>query len=88
MDFYELMEILIEGHTWNNEQRKADALGVVRELKAMNAFGTLTGTVAVTKHDHVMVWQYTNGTKWQECSYCHEKTEPEFHNGTTWSRYR
>jgi hypothetical protein len=81
MDFYEVIEILIEGHTWNNEGRKADALEVVKQLRTLNALGTVTAQTDVAVHEHAWAWQYNGGypdaIRWQVCTVCGKKMEPE-----------
>ena len=74
MDLYELLEILTEGHTWSYEGRKADALQLIRDLKAINAFGTVVAGTSANAHQHQWVDQFSNDMKWARCAVCQGET--------------
>lgn len=74
MDLYELLEILTEGHTWASEGRKADALQLIRDLRAINAFGTVVAGTSANAHEHRWVNQYSDGMRWGKCNICQGET--------------
>lgn len=74
MNLYELLTILVEGHTWNHEARKADALQLLRDLEAIGALGTVVGYTETTAHEHVWQPKTTDQVRWMECSVCHGET--------------
>lgn len=74
MNFYTLLRLFIEDVVWRSEALKSDALKLVDELEKFNAFGTFTGSIETTVHDHVWEWQadVSSGitTYWQRCRVC------------------
>jgi hypothetical protein len=74
VNLYELLNILVEGHTWNHEGRKADALQLIRDLESVNALGTVVGYTEANAHAHVWVNQASSTHRWMKCSLCQGET--------------